>query len=249
MRTAAIVILILQAHAMAGELVQERPFLIGPTPASTVELFEPFEPGENAPQAATLEAVELQLVAAYQTSGTITALGRQGLIPGGACITWEPLVLTANVLGEALNAVAVPAPLSFCNLTQLGQGQSEWSGPLTSEANAASSMAASAGFDDAVIAVELIGLAQWSTSHGAPARLQVNASNYGGIVRLVYHFAVGCADVNGDGIVNVSDLVAVIMAWGSDDAEADVDGNGIVDVLDLIAIINEWKQPADCATP
>ena len=45
------------------------------------------------------------------------------------------------------------------------------------------------------------------------------------------------ADVDGNGVVNVDDLVAVILAWGTDDAAADVDGNGIVDVDDMVAVI------------
>jgi hypothetical protein len=50
-----------------------------------------------------------------------------------------------------------------------------------------------------------------------------------------------CAeDVNGDGMVDVLDLVAVILAWGTADPEADVDGSGTVDVSDLVAVILAW---------
>ena len=53
-------------------------------------------------------------------------------------------------------------------------------------------------------------------------------------------------DVNGDGVVNVSDLVKVILAWGPcppspPPCRADVDGNGTVDVLDLLAVILNWS--------
>lgn len=47
-------------------------------------------------------------------------------------------------------------------------------------------------------------------------------------------------DVNGDGNVDVTDLLAVIAAWGSDDASADLDGSGTVDVSDLLMIISAW---------
>ncbi len=52
-------------------------------------------------------------------------------------------------------------------------------------------------------------------------------------------------DVNGDGVVNVDDLIAVILAWGPcpqppTPCPADVDGSGAVDVDDLIAVILNW---------
>jgi len=47
-------------------------------------------------------------------------------------------------------------------------------------------------------------------------------------------------DTNGDGNTDVDDLVAVILAWGSDDATADVNGSGLVDVDDLLAVILAW---------
>jgi hypothetical protein len=52
-------------------------------------------------------------------------------------------------------------------------------------------------------------------------------------------------DVNGDGVVDVGDLVAVILAWGpcspQDPCPADLDGNGQVDVGDLIVVILNWS--------
>ena len=56
----------------------------------------------------------------------------------------------------------------------------------------------------------------------------------------------GCgADVDGSGVVNVLDLVAVTVAWGvcpgePDPCPADIDGNGIVDVFDLVEVIVSW---------
>ena len=47
-------------------------------------------------------------------------------------------------------------------------------------------------------------------------------------------------DVNGDDVVNVTDLVAVILAWGSVDASGDATADGLVDVLDLLRVILEW---------
>jgi subtilisin family serine protease len=48
-------------------------------------------------------------------------------------------------------------------------------------------------------------------------------------------------DVNGDMIVDVNDLFAVINAWGPcDDCPEDITMDGIVDVDDLFEVINNW---------
>ena len=53
-------------------------------------------------------------------------------------------------------------------------------------------------------------------------------------------------DVNGDGTVDVADVVAVILAWGAcplpppGDCPADVNGDGLIDVGDLVAVILAW---------
>ena len=47
------------------------------------------------------------------------------------------------------------------------------------------------------------------------------------------------ADVNGDGIVNILDLVAVANAFGQD--APDVNGDGTVNVLDLVAVANAFE--------
>jgi hypothetical protein len=49
-------------------------------------------------------------------------------------------------------------------------------------------------------------------------------------------------DIDGDGDVDVNDLVAVITNWGNNPAnpDADVDGDGDVDVGDLVIVITNW---------
>jgi hypothetical protein len=51
-------------------------------------------------------------------------------------------------------------------------------------------------------------------------------------------------DVNGDGVVNVSDLLIMISQWGqcptSGDCPADVNGDGYVNVTDLLIAIGNW---------
>jgi hypothetical protein len=48
------------------------------------------------------------------------------------------------------------------------------------------------------------------------------------------------ADIDGNSVVNVSDLLAVINAWGQTGGPADVNGDGIVNVSDLLAVIAAW---------
>jgi hypothetical protein len=51
-------------------------------------------------------------------------------------------------------------------------------------------------------------------------------------------------DANGDDLVNVDDLLAVITAWGacpvSPPCPADVTGNGVINVDDLLLVITSW---------
>ena len=49
-----------------------------------------------------------------------------------------------------------------------------------------------------------------------------------------------CPDINGDGIVNVSDLLAIIDQWGLTNSPADVNDDGIVDVSDLLIVVGNW---------
>ena len=48
------------------------------------------------------------------------------------------------------------------------------------------------------------------------------------------------ADVNGDGVVNILDLVMVAHAMGTDKPEADVNGDGVVNVFDLVFVANQF---------
>jgi len=52
-------------------------------------------------------------------------------------------------------------------------------------------------------------------------------------------------DLNGDGIVDVVDLLVLLGQWGpcpppDEPCPADLDGNGVVDVLDLLALLGNW---------
>ena len=49
-----------------------------------------------------------------------------------------------------------------------------------------------------------------------------------------------CPDINGDGIVNVNDLLMLIGNWGSSTNIGDVNFDGIVDVTDLLMVVGNW---------
>lgn len=51
------------------------------------------------------------------------------------------------------------------------------------------------------------------------------------------------ADVNGDGVVNTDDLLAVLGAWGpcSPPCPADINGDGVVNVNDILDLIGAWS--------
>jgi len=53
-------------------------------------------------------------------------------------------------------------------------------------------------------------------------------------------FPVSCpADITGDGVVDVLDLLEVLAQWGTA-GPADITGDGIVDVLDLLEVLAAW---------
>ncbi|MSR29178.1 MAG: hypothetical protein EXS03_06355 [Phycisphaerales bacterium] len=49
------------------------------------------------------------------------------------------------------------------------------------------------------------------------------------------------ADLNGDGLVDGTDLTIVLAAWGTADANPDINDDGIVDGLDLTIILAGWN--------
>jgi hypothetical protein len=59
-------------------------------------------------------------------------------------------------------------------------------------------------------------------------------------------------DFNGDGLVNIKDLLRLIESWEQDDPIVDIAplpfGDGIVDALDLELLMSYWEQPVDDPT-
>jgi hypothetical protein len=48
------------------------------------------------------------------------------------------------------------------------------------------------------------------------------------------------ADLNGDAVVNVVDLLEVIDTWGASGGPSDINGDGLVNVSDLLIIVDAW---------
>ena len=48
------------------------------------------------------------------------------------------------------------------------------------------------------------------------------------------------SDINGDGFVDVDDLLDLIGAWGNTSGPADINLDGIVDVNDMLELIGAW---------
>lgn len=49
------------------------------------------------------------------------------------------------------------------------------------------------------------------------------------------------SDLNGDGVVDVADMLALLGAWGEcPDCDADFNGDGVVDVADLLNLLSDW---------
>ncbi len=63
------------------------------------------------------------------------------------------------------------------------------------------------------------------------------------IYELLAEMPIG--DIDGDGLVDVVDLLALLGAWGPctdpGDCPADLNGDGTVDVIDLLVLLGNWS--------
>jgi len=80
-------------------------------------------------------------------------------------------------------------------------------------------------------------------------------SNYTGISTVEEYdtgLTVPSPDFNGDGIVDIKDLLRLIQSWGQDNPMVDIApllfGDGVVDTLDLELLMSNWGQPVDDPT-
>jgi hypothetical protein len=89
---------------------------------------------------------------------------------------------------------------------------------------------------------------------GIGADLGWRLSNNDAIFRYVelYEPTSSTPDFNGDGNVDIQDLLRLIQSWGQDDPLVDIAshpfGDGVVDVLDLEFLMSYWGKPIDDPT-
>ncbi len=82
--------------------------------------------------------------------------------------------------------------------------------------------------------IRIIGFVQDVASY-APAEVHQAA-----IIPYPFPQLILCpADINGDGTVDVLDLLEVLGNWGGS-GDADITGDGVVDVLDLLEVLGSW---------
>jgi hypothetical protein len=85
------------------------------------------------------------------------------------------------------------------------------------------------------LAIDAEGSVWIGTQSGGLAVLRVRAS----------------VDFNGDGLVDIKDLVRLIESWGQDDPTVDIAppfGDGVIDVADLDVLMTHWQQDVDDPT-
>jgi hypothetical protein len=58
---------------------------------------------------------------------------------------------------------------------------------------------------------------------------------------VVAHVGGQPGDLDGDGLVDATDLGLLISRWGTTDVDADLDGDGIVGASDLAATLGAWN--------
>ncbi|MHC4993143.1 MAG: GC-type dockerin domain-anchored protein, partial [Planctomycetota bacterium] len=96
--------------------------------------------------------------------------------------------------------------------------------------------------------VEVQQMDRFLDEHGHP--LKENSHPFTGIfsredIVRILSSSIDCeeqcpADVDGSGQVDVDDLIAILLAWGSANPAADLDGDGLVNVQDLVQAIAAW---------
>lgn len=63
------------------------------------------------------------------------------------------------------------------------------------------------------------------------------------VMGLVGGAASSCAgDISGDGVINVSDVLSMLSAFGSSDGPSDVNADGIVNVSDVLELLSSFGQ-------
>ncbi|MFT4592865.1 MAG: hypothetical protein ACI9JK_000564 [Phycisphaerales bacterium] len=88
----------------------------------------------------------------------------------------------------------------------------------------------------------------WFTANQGPSSSELGLGLFKpGEISEFTHTSVGphcpadCeGDVDGNGAVNVNDLLVLVAAWGTDDPQSDINNDGIVNVTDILALMADW---------
>lgn len=73
------------------------------------------------------------------------------------------------------------------------------------------------------------------------ATIKADDNNFQNIVTLHYSANLCPADVNGDDVVGISDLLAVLGSWGSTEGgPEDINNDGLVGITDLLVLLAAW---------
>ena len=88
------------------------------------------------------------------------------------------------------------------------------------------------------------GSVEWTVPEDAPSEIpyfcELHCGN-GMTGVIIIELPSECpADTNDDGTVNVTDILAVVAAWGENGGPADINGDGVVDVTDLLTVVDAW---------
>ena len=101
------------------------------------------------------------------------------------------------------------------------------------------------GCDDDTDGCSLSSYLEVSVQQGQTYRLRVGGwldNQFGfGLLSLSLDEATQ-GDLDGDGDVDIADILLLIAAWGGDGSNgADLDGDGDVDVADMLILIANWS--------
>ena len=53
------------------------------------------------------------------------------------------------------------------------------------------------------------------------------------------------ADLNGDSVITIADLLILLDSWGSTDDSLDLDGSGVVDIADVLVLLGSWGDSCE----
>jgi len=173
----------------------------------------------------------------------VNRFGRNGLaIWGAAGIELDALTGAAAVLDLQAIQLGPLATVSWLKLAVTGQGTVR--GQAINAPGAIQWGAAPIGLGEpnlgrndltGAVAGDLL-VAVWSDARDGFNRVYAQSLDAEGVLG-----PAGCiADITGDEMVGVDDLLDLIAAWGLSGSPADVNGDGVVDTLDLLLILAGW---------